>query len=769
MIDISTFLKAVGHVSGHPPNPDQNKVIRAGVRQSLFVVAGPGSGKTASLTLRILKLIFVDQVKPNEILATTFTKKAAAELRSRILSVGFGIQSILAKQKLSAATKARIKHLDINQVVTGTLDSLSEQILREHRAAGTQPKVLIDDFVARTLMLNEGLFGNGRFKDLGFDDLLYDLSGNSSRYGWNISSKTDVLIGLWARRWQDQVKWPNFTRKGCGKKAARKTLERALQTYESRLAGEGLMDFALLEQELLARLGAGELDEFAKSLKVILVDEYQDTNLLQEQIYFDLVRRSGASLTVVGDDDQSLYRFRGATVELFSDFANRFKAQVGKASKKEYLTLNYRSSGAIIDFVNGYATLDPGYQVVRVAGKPKLRPGLSGGPSVPILGMFRDTRERLATDLANLVYQIFRGKGFTIPGGTVIERNVQGGDIGDCALLCSSPSEYTAGGEPRLPLLLDIELSNKTKPIRVFNPRGEDLSGIDVVQQFGGLVLVCLDPGATIQSTLKGVPGEVITQLDNWRSAGQDHLKDRRTSQDLRDYVDGWSRRNPKRPGKNWPDGVSALNLVYDLLHYFPELHDDPEWHIYLEVFTRQLQACQQVSTFDGRAVFETPALERSSIGHLIRHWLIPIASGAVSVNEELIDAFPRNRLSVLSIHQSKGLEFPLCIVDVGSDFKSNHHGHRFKRFPKDGSRPQVMEDLLRPFSSIGTPGRSAIDRAFDDLYRQFFVAFSRPENLLLLVGLNKTLPGEAALNVATGWCRDGSCPWVKKRPFTPI
>ncbi|WP_225370790.1 UvrD-helicase domain-containing protein [Methanobrevibacter arboriphilus] len=69
-------------------NKDQNKAISSNVDQSLFIVAGPGSGKTTVMVLKILKFIFVDDINPNEIIATTFTRKAANELNSRILGWG---------------------------------------------------------------------------------------------------------------------------------------------------------------------------------------------------------------------------------------------------------------------------------------------------------------------------------------------------------------------------------------------------------------------------------------------------------------------------------------------------------------------------------------------------------------------------------------------------------------------------------------------------------------------------------------------------------
>jgi DNA helicase II / ATP-dependent DNA helicase PcrA len=213
------------------------------------------------------------------------------------------------------------------------------------------------------------------------------------------------------------------------------------------------------------------------------------------------------------------------------------------------------------------------------------------------------------------------------------------------------------------------------------------------------------------------------------------------------------------------------LQLIYDLVHFFPELYDDPEGQVYLEVFTRQIQAAEQVGAYSARLVVDDkkPHHNANSIKELLRNFLGPIAGGTIKVNEELMEEFPRDRLSVLSIHQAKGLEFPLTIVDVGSDFNSNHSAQAFRRFPARGGDPQAMEDLLRPYTNLGVPDRTDQDRAFDDLYRQFFVAYSRPQQALLLVGSNKTYPGSNVRNVATGWTRDERCAWAPDVPFIDI
>jgi hypothetical protein len=130
MISIETFLRALEEAIRRKPNDGQGKAIEAAKAASLFIVAGPGTGKTATLSMRMLKLIFVDGVSPRGILATTFTKKAAQELRSRLLSWGYAVQEhLLGKEKLSKMDRLWLDRVDINQVRTGTIDSVCGKLL----------------------------------------------------------------------------------------------------------------------------------------------------------------------------------------------------------------------------------------------------------------------------------------------------------------------------------------------------------------------------------------------------------------------------------------------------------------------------------------------------------------------------------------------------------------------------------------------------------------------------------------------------------------
>lgn len=164
------------------------------------------------------------------------------------------------------------------------------------------------------------------------------------------------------------------------------------------------------------------------------MDEYQDTNLLQERIYFALgtaAIEKGGSIAVVGDDDQSLYRFRGATVELFADFPGRLHGHRGIAARTVYLQTNYRSTRNIVDWYSGFVDLDPDYGLARVGGKPPLSAGRPGSyDNYPVLGMFRPDVQTLARDLAGFVNEVFDGSGVVVGCGSEslrVSRNPEGG------------------------------------------------------------------------------------------------------------------------------------------------------------------------------------------------------------------------------------------------------------------------------------------------------------------------------------------------------
>jgi DNA helicase II / ATP-dependent DNA helicase PcrA len=753
------------------PRPDrgQRDAITC-VDDALFVVAGPGSGKTTVLTLRILHLIFCGQVPPNAILATTFTVKAAAELRSRLLGWGFGLQKeLLTDSSITGMDRAWLESVDINQVATGTLDSICQQVLAEHRAPAEQPPVLIDQFLANTVLVRKGLFPGNRYQDPDFDSWLMQLNGGGA-WGWNLGRKRIVLATIWDRLQQDLTDVKALAMSNAVDSGAKPHLLGALSDYRDELKANHWLDFGMLERRVLEDLQSGTLGNWAKKFRTILVDEYQDTNLLQEQIYFELLNRGGAGITVVGDDDQSLYRFRGAVVELFSDFPKRLKDATQRNAKTVFLTINYRSTDQIIRFSDVFIRRDSAFQCVRVAGKP---PIVSPSPKklgLPVFGIFRPNVNALTGAVATFISDLASSGGFLLPNGNRLrlEDRKQRGDLGDICLLCSSPAEFKRGaparpgGSPpapelRFPGSLRSALSGHN--IQVFNPRGSPLGDVLIVRQLGGLLLEALDDRGMVQATdsaQKRLGPDAQRLFPDWRNEAR--VK-QRSDPDLNNLITTWQNRAAPA-GYRWPTSVTALELLYGIIHFLPEFHDDPEGQAYLEVFSRQLAAMSGISGFEGRIVTNpgNPGLSEASVRDLLCDWLAPIASDTAELDEGMIGSFPRDRLSILSIHQSKGLEFPMVLVDIGSDFKTNHRAHAFKRHPSGGSMSHTLEDIIRPLSGIVAPTRSARDRAFDDLERLYYVAFTRAQEVLVLLGLDSARPANGAIpNVAASWDRQGT------------
>jgi DNA helicase-2/ATP-dependent DNA helicase PcrA len=314
---------------GHPDgralleglNPAQRRAVGHG-EGPLLIVAGAGTGKTKVITHRIARLIATKAARPDEILAVTFTEKAANEMEARV--------DVLVPYTSSFAE-------------ISTFNSFGERVLRECALdVGYPPDFRLLDDVEQAIFFREHLFR------LPLD--YYRPLGQPTRH-------IQELLEAIRRLKQEDVRPEDYVRfaEELGERAAgdveRETARKHLEVagvyagYQALLRSRGLIDFedqVTLVVDLFRRRPA-VLDEFRKRFRYILVDEFQDTNYIQ----FELLKMLAAghrNLTVVGDDDQSIFRFRGASLSNILDFQEVFPE-----AERIVLTRNYRSTQAILD------------------------------------------------------------------------------------------------------------------------------------------------------------------------------------------------------------------------------------------------------------------------------------------------------------------------------------------------------------------------------------------------------------------------------------
>lgn len=773
MLSEDEFVALVESQLGRQLNAEQGHCIRSSAQTPLLIIAGPGSGKTTVMVLRALRHLLVDRIAPQGIVITTFTKKAAEEIRTRWLDWGL---PLVEKAKLhpslqDAATLSWLDAVDLNHCTTGTLDSICEDILSDLRPAGTVPPVLIEGFPANQVLLRSGLSNSYYANRTDLDDYLapYNFSSEPPRIQGDLIKVVRPIIDRFIH---DRVNLSSY-RVSSPCTNAKDLVASAHVDYSAELDQRSQMDFALLEQRFLERMQQGLLDEAILGWKALLVDEYQDTNPLQESIYFQAVARSNAALSVVGDDDQSLYRFRGATVELFTQFVPRLRQATGLSAATAYLTKNYRSTPEIVAFFNNYLAVDPSFNGARIQPPKPAITATRQSVGLPVLGMFRQNADVLAHDLADFLHRVFRGGGALVGSGasvTTLSGAVPGGDFGDAVFLGHSVQEFGNPfmGNPapeKLPSKLRRELNSRG--IEVFNPRGQALADQQDVRILLGLVLECLDrssptsPEGTLTPPLVGLTNNVRAKLSEWRSSAAVFESSNPSPGGLSGFLNAWASRT-SQTAEPWPNDWPLLELCFKLLTWIPSFNSDPEHQVWLEAISRAIAQARLFSPYGGTIQNASPHDERSRQS-IIRDVLRPIAEGLLDLDEELVPSIPRDRFSMMTIHQSKGLEFPLVIVDVSSGFATNHHRNAAFRYPNQPSTVTKLEDDLAPFTAVGPArtSRPAIDRTFDDLVRLYYVAYSRPQTALILVGLEKSIVTASTVKtVATGWRRDGTWGW---------
>lgn len=608
----------------------------------VLIIAGPGTGKTMTMVLRTLYILLSGKAEPGEIMLTTFTEKAALELRDRLYQF---------------ARKLDYKG-PLHMLKVGTIHSLCNEYITKflsHTPLKKGYQVL--DELTQVFFLYEN-----------FDDI--------------ITISNEKYLGKWTKKWDAIKGLTQYFNKIAEElidpveieSSGNNFLEDVAACYEKyykKLFEKNRVDFPHLQKVFFDLLCNKDLyPKIKQSIKYIMVDEYQDTNYIQEQIILTLAKPEN-NIAVVGDEDQSLYRFRGATVRNILEFPKHFDS-----CKQIELTINYRSHPQIIEKCNRFInSID--WNGFRHPKKIKPDPE-SRFPDYPAVFSI------WAKDDAQRLVQLI----------TFLRENGVIQDLSDVAILLRSV---------RLEHSRRYIEALKEANVPYYSPRAKEYFNNDEVR----LLIACY-------SIIFGFYDKVLASYIH-KQYIEDAIKllYENITPSLQDYL----RRKVKQL-EQLKDGsldLTILDYFYQLLAYepFSSFLKDENKIYNLSTFSKLIATFQ-----DYYSVSVVTSKNKDSIKfYLFGSYFNFLIQGGVDEYENPDNPVPKGYVQIMTIHQSKGLEFPVVIVDSLD-----------RRF----SVQKLVDIDLLPFSKRGTYETSEQMTEFDRL-RHYYVAFSRAQKLLVL------------------------------------
>jgi len=443
-------------------NDEQRAAVTAPIGPVL-VLAGAGSGKTRVLTHRAAWLILEHGVSPHGLMAVTFTNKAAAEMRGRI-------ESLLS--------------MPADALWIGTFHGLSHRMLRRHWREARLPQsfqILDQDDQERLVrkIIREQKLDEQRWVPREVQNFI-NSSKDEGRRSKNLADRNDPT---------------------------RKQLIHLYRLYEERCEAAGVVDFAelLLRSFELLRDVPGLGEYYRERFRHILVDEFQDTNGIQYDWLRQLVGRTGAPF-VVADDDQSIYRWRGAKVENVQHFWREYKATIFK------LEQNYRSTQVILAAANAVIAKNADRM-----GK-ELWTATKGGDPIRVYAAFNERDE------ADFVIDRIREherRGLPLSGAAVLYRsNAQSRTFEEALMAARIPYRVYGG----LRFFERAEIKDALAYLRLTQSRDDDIAFERIVnlpaRGIGGATLELLRNDARDHARSLWKAGLALTDTLPARAAG---------------------------------------------------------------------------------------------------------------------------------------------------------------------------------------------------------------------------------------------------------
>jgi DNA helicase-2/ATP-dependent DNA helicase PcrA len=734
-----------------------------------WVLSGPGSGKTEILSIFVLRLLYVDndpiqatRVPPDAVFITTFTEKAARNLEDRVAQ----------KRLLVVNAHPELADIDTSKLRIGTLHALCNDLLQEFRAQNYQNVRLMDDFeqklfIREHISVSKSPSQTNDFPFWSYFSWLFGPQEWKPAYG-NLPSKWNVtraLVKLFGRLTEDRVSIPALTASGNPQLVR---LGALYQEYRALLLTNFRCDFSVLQDRFLeflsTPLGAsfvnGDGSVGKPGIRWVLVDEYQDTNLMQEAIYFALAAPH-RNVMVVGDDDQAMYRFRGGSVECMVTFnqACEVYLNIPRNDVRLYpLVTNFRSHPRIVQFFDAYMRSFPTMQAPGArAPKPRIQAGSSISGNYPAVATISGNKvNEVADSFAELVHQL-------IVRGIVQNPN-------QCCLLLMSAKESPRNAGPYVSAL-------QSRGLQVYNPRNKAFLEQEEVQVLLGSLLAIVDPNRRYLDTIRNSspgrnPPAVVSFADSLNTSFAQAVA---PNSPLRNYVQqcvirirAAAQRAATADAAQRPwfqCNLQELAFYIICKEPFTTWQADPARRVRLARLTALLESYSSMPVMDPATNLPRPNVNRGNmaasavnIGEVHESWLNSFYHlfltylNDTGLDDEEDDEVicPSGYVPVMTMHQSKGLEFPFVFVGhMGADAEISDC-HR-------------IEDLFSGYP--GNPNRvfqrpSAQQRAEMDLIRQFYVAYSRAEHALVLLGTRAQFSkGHIPCGPTKTWLRNQSLP----------
>lgn len=657
-------------------NPDQRKAIHA-TEGPLLIIAGPGSGKTFTLVERIVHLVVEKGVAPETLLVVTFTDKAARELTTRI------------SNRLSALGV----RFNLNEMYVGTFHSICLRLLEDYREFTRLKRsfTLFDQFDQQYFLyqrINE-------FRAVADAPLVM---GPDTRGRW--SQSEELMVAL--NKVGDEALAPDVLEAAADLEV--RALGACFRRYQELLVEHNALDFSGIQYEALRLLQDHPevLGELRDKLTYLMVDEYQDTNTIQERILL-LLAGERQNLCVVGDDDQGLYRFRGATIRNILEFPSLFE---NGRCRRVTLSVNYRSHPDIIaayDRWMGEQSWTDGRQSFRFEKAIGPRDAEFPDVAATVRLAARDQPgedSNWHAEVLNFLHTLRDKGGLT--------------DWNQVAFLFRSVKNHRVVALARF---------LESHGVPVHSPRSNMFFEREEIRLSIGALIFLFPQFPTAREWAPGAQLQIWDYYDQrCFRAFTDELRKPENERLL-----AWARPLARR------HALLSQNTDYSFSGLFYQLLQFP-------LFSRFLSEEAVQGVDKGRAARNLATLSKlltkfeylhyvsvlnpeyldKNLRDLFNHFLRFLTDGGIGEYEDEADYAPRGCVSFLTIHQSKGLEFPVVVCGSLEATPRTQRGR--------------LDEVLETGGYLSKPPFEPSDQIkYFDFRRLFYTAFSRAQNLLVL------------------------------------